>query len=149
MNTEQHRRKGLRIMGALIGLVKPLLPVMILAVVLGTIGYLCAIFLTVLAGYSLLRLAYMALGIELLPGQADSFLTLEPGVLFAALVILAVLRGVLTPLFLAGSLAFIAGVMAWVCAGTLLPDAFAAARPSAAGGLCAGVVLMTLAVGLV
>lgn len=44
MNTEQHRRKGLRIMGALIGLVKPLLPVMILAVVLGTIGYLCAIF---------------------------------------------------------------------------------------------------------
>lgn len=95
MNTEQHRRKGLRIMGALIGLVKPLLPVMILAVVLGTIGYLCAIFLTVLAGYSLLRLAYMALGIELLPGQADSFLTLEPGVLFAALVILAVLRGVL------------------------------------------------------
>lgn len=95
MNTEQHRRKGLRIMGALIGLVKPLLPVMILAVVLGTIGYLCAIFLTVLAGYSLLRLAYMALGIELLPGQTDSFLTLEPGVLFAALVILAVLRGVL------------------------------------------------------
>lgn len=95
MNTEQHRRKGLRIMGALIGLVKPLLPVMILAVVLGTIGYLCAIFLTVLAGYSLLRLAYMALGIELLPGQADSFLTLEPGILFAALVILAVLRGVL------------------------------------------------------
>ena len=95
MNTEQHRRKGLRIMGALIGLVKPLLPVMILAVVLGTIGYLCAIFLTVLAGYGLLRLAYMALGIELLPGQADSFLTLEPGVLFAALVILAVLRGVL------------------------------------------------------
>lgn len=95
MNTEQHRRKGLRIMGALIGLVKPLFPVMILAVVLGTIGYLCAIFLTVLAGYGLLRLAYMALGIELLPGQADSFLTLEPGVLFAALVILAVLRGVL------------------------------------------------------
>ena len=71
MNTEQHRRKGLRIMGALIGLVKPLLPVMILAVVLGTIGYLCAIFLTVLAGYGLLRLAYMALGIELLPGQAE------------------------------------------------------------------------------
>lgn len=66
-----------------------------------------------------------------------------------ALLAFTVLRGVLTPLFLAGSLAFIAGVMAWVCAGTLLPDAFAAARPSAAGGLCAGVVLMTLAVGLV
>lgn len=95
MNAEQHRRKGIQIMGALIGLVKPLLPVMILAVVLGTIGYLCAIFLTVLAGYGLLHLAYTALGMELLQGRADIFLIREPGVLFAVLVILAVLRGVL------------------------------------------------------
>ena len=78
MKSEPHRRKGIRIMGGLIGLVKPLLPVMFLAVLLGTLGYLCAIFLTILAGYGLLRLLFEA-------GQ--------PGTLFAALGILAVLRG--------------------------------------------------------
>ena len=50
------RRSGIRIMGRLIGLVKPLLPVMILAIVLGTVGYLCAIFLTILAGYGLMHI---------------------------------------------------------------------------------------------
>ena len=78
MKSEPHRRKGIRIMGGLIGLVKPLLPVMFLAVFLGTLGYLCAIFLTILAGYGLLQLLFEA-------GQ--------PGTLFAALGILAVLRG--------------------------------------------------------
>lgn len=78
MKSEPHRRKGIRIMGGLIGLVKPLLPVMFLAVLLGTLGYLCAIFLTILAGYGLLQLFFKA-------GQ--------PGTLFAALGILAVLRG--------------------------------------------------------
>ncbi len=78
MKSEPHRRKGIRIMGGLIGLVKPLLPVMFLAVLLGTLGYLCAIFLTILAGYGLLQLFFEA-------GQ--------PGTLFAALGILAVLRG--------------------------------------------------------
>ena len=78
MKSEPHRRKGIRIMGGLIGLVKPLLPVMFLAVFLGTLGYLCAIFLTILAGYGLLQLFFEA-------GQ--------PGTLFAALGILAVLRG--------------------------------------------------------
>lgn len=37
-------------MGSLIGLVKPLLHIMIAAIILGTAGYLCAIFLTILAG---------------------------------------------------------------------------------------------------
>lgn len=37
-------------MGQLIGLLKPLLIVMVAAILLGTIGYLCAIFLTILAG---------------------------------------------------------------------------------------------------
>lgn len=36
-------------MGQLIGLLKPLLIVMVAAILLGTIGYLCAIFLTILA----------------------------------------------------------------------------------------------------
>ena len=37
-------------MGSLIGLVKPLLHIMLAAIILGTLGYLCAIFLTILAG---------------------------------------------------------------------------------------------------
>lgn len=44
------RRSANQIMGQLIGLVKPLLLVMVAAILLGTIGYLCAIFLTILAG---------------------------------------------------------------------------------------------------
>lgn len=44
------RRSALRIMGGLIGLVKPLLHIMMAAIILGTMGYLCAIFLTILAG---------------------------------------------------------------------------------------------------
>lgn len=46
---EHKRRSGLAIMGSLIGLVKPLIHIMIAAIILGTAGYLCAIFLTILA----------------------------------------------------------------------------------------------------
>ncbi len=49
------RRSAIRIMGSLIGLVKPLLPIMLVAICLGTIGYLCAIFLTILAGQVILH----------------------------------------------------------------------------------------------
>lgn len=49
-NQKANRRNGLRIMGRLIGLVAPLLHVMAAAIVLGVMGYLCAIFLTILAG---------------------------------------------------------------------------------------------------
>lgn len=80
-NQGQSRRSGIRIMGQLVGLVKPLLPVMLLAVILGTIGYLCAIFLTVLAGYGLMHI---------LPEPV-----MEPNLLFAALAVMAVLRGIL------------------------------------------------------
>ena len=44
------RRSAIRIMGSLIDLVKPLLHIMLAAIILGTLGYLCAIFLTILAG---------------------------------------------------------------------------------------------------
>ena len=40
------RRSAIQIMGSLIGLVKPLLHIMLAAIILGTLGYLCAIFLT-------------------------------------------------------------------------------------------------------
>lgn len=46
---EKNRRNAIQIMSRLIGLVKPLLHIMAAAVILGTAGYLCAIFLTILA----------------------------------------------------------------------------------------------------
>lgn len=48
--TIKKRRSALVIMGSLIGLVNPLLHIMLAAIALGTLGYLCAIFLTILAG---------------------------------------------------------------------------------------------------
>ena len=48
--SKTNRRSAIQIMGQLIGLVKPLLIFMIDAILLGTVGYLCAIFLTILAG---------------------------------------------------------------------------------------------------
>ncbi|MGN1142830.1 MAG: amino acid ABC transporter ATP-binding/permease protein [Oliverpabstia sp.] len=77
---QKNRRKGIVIMGRLIGLVKPLLPIMCLAVALGVLGYLCAIFLTILAGYGILH------------GLSGSGVS---GMLAFTLIILAVLRGIL------------------------------------------------------
>lgn len=48
--SKTNRRSAIQIMGQLIDLVKPLLIFMIAAILLGTVGYLCAIFLTILAG---------------------------------------------------------------------------------------------------
>lgn len=53
------RRSGIQIMAQLIGLVKPLLHIMIFAIVLGTLGYLCAIFLTILAGFAILKSSHV------------------------------------------------------------------------------------------
>ena len=50
LSVTKKRRSAVSIMGSLIGLVKPLLHIMIAAIILGTAGYLCAIFLTILAG---------------------------------------------------------------------------------------------------
>lgn len=49
------RRSAIKIMGQLIGLVAPLLHIMLLAILLGAFGYLCAIFLTILASQVLLK----------------------------------------------------------------------------------------------
>ena len=49
-DTTKKRRSAISIMGSLIGLVKPLLHIMLAAIILGTAGYLCAIFLSILAG---------------------------------------------------------------------------------------------------
>ena len=51
------RRSNFSIMARLVGLTRPLLPVMALAIVLGVLGFLAAIFLTVFAAYGLLDAA--------------------------------------------------------------------------------------------
>lgn len=73
------RRSSIKIMASMIGLVKPLAHIMAAAVILGTFGYLCAIFLTITAGYALKAV---------LDGQ-------EVTGFFKILVILAVARGIL------------------------------------------------------
>lgn len=88
---QKTRRSGIQIMGQMIGLVKPLLHIMTAAVILGTAGYLCAIFLTVLAGEALLH------GL-ILPdkAQAETFLSLLPvETLFILMAVFAVSRGIL------------------------------------------------------
>ncbi|MGL6198159.1 MAG: amino acid ABC transporter ATP-binding/permease protein [Lachnospiraceae bacterium] len=86
MKEEQqvNRRSGLKIMGQMIGLVKPLLHIMLAAVLLGTAGYLCAIFLTILAGQTLI---YGLL--------SSMFLNLSVKTIFVLLAVLAVARGLL------------------------------------------------------
>lgn len=80
------RRSGIAIMGALIGLVKPMLPIMFSAIVLGAAGYLCAIFLTVIAGQTLL---------SGLPGNQMQVGNIFVRTWFIVMGVLAVLRGVL------------------------------------------------------
>ena len=87
---QNNRRKGIVIMGRLTGLVKPLLPLMCLAVFLGVIGYLCAIFLTILAGYGLLT--HLGFGVDAI--SSASLLPDTTGMLTDLLIILAVLRGI-------------------------------------------------------
>ena len=76
------RRSAISIMGSLIGLVKPLLHIMLAAIILGTAGYLCAIFLTILAGQVIVH--------GLIAGGAGSVKTI-----ITLMLIIAVLRGIL------------------------------------------------------
>lgn len=92
---QKKRRKGIVIMGELIGLVKPLLPLMCLAILLGVLGYLCAIFLTIFAGYGMLHGLFERLELNTDTVSVGFFLSRTPGVMAAILLILAVLRGVL------------------------------------------------------
>lgn len=78
-NTTKQRRSSIKIMGKMIGLVKPLAHIMIAAVLLGSLGYLCAISLTITAGHSV----FLAM-----KGQpVTKYLII--------LVVLAVMRGIL------------------------------------------------------
>ena len=87
------RRNAIQIMGSLIGLVKPLLHIMLAAIILGTLGYLCAIFLTILAGQVIVH--------GLLTGVAGMIVLVENmwlvftpvKTILAVMIVIAVLRG--------------------------------------------------------
>ena len=73
------KRSGFQIMGRLIGLVKPLSGYMVLAILMGLIGHLCAAFITVFGGYAI-----------------TNVLNDRPtAVLFGAVLIFALVRGFL------------------------------------------------------
>ena len=86
------RRSAIQIMGQLIGLAKPLLIFMIFAIFLGTIGYLCAIFLTILAGQVLAHglipvLFYRMRNTRLVYMPVQTIMTI--------MIVIALLRGIL------------------------------------------------------
>lgn len=80
------RRSGIKIMGRLIGLIKPLILIMLFAVTLGVTGYLCAILLTV----------YAAAGILLvLDFPLPFFFPASIKGIFIVMAVLSLLRGIL------------------------------------------------------
>lgn len=89
------RRSAMQIMGRLIGLVKPLLHVMLAAILLGTAGYLCAIFLTILAGQVVVHGLLTGVLGELVPLQ-NMWLVFTPvKTILTVMILIAVLRGIL------------------------------------------------------
>ena len=82
MNKSNHR-SPFAIVGRLIVLVKPMLPVMLAAIVMGVAGHFCATFITIFGGFGILR----ALGLASPAGTV--------GTAFACILVFALLRGVL------------------------------------------------------
>lgn len=76
------KRSGFQVMGKLIGLVKPLSGYMILAILMGLVGHLCASFITICGGY--------AVAAVLRPELSGNLQKL-----FAAVVVFALARGFL------------------------------------------------------
>ena len=76
------KRSGFQIMSRLVGLIKPLTGYMILAIIMGLIGHLCATFITVFGGYAILHILHPEWSLKL-------------GTLFTEVLIFAVVRGFL------------------------------------------------------
>lgn len=95
MKSEGKRRSTLQIMGSLIGLVKPLLHIMLAAIILGTAGYLCAIFLTILAGQVIIH--GLQEGIAGIPAviQHTWLSGMSVKNIIIIMIVIAVLRGIL------------------------------------------------------
>ena len=68
------RRSDLAIMGSLIGLVRPLTFIMLTGILLGVLGFLCAIFITILGGYGVIKGLAAAWGSEV-QGQFTALLS--------------------------------------------------------------------------
>lgn len=89
------RRSAIQIMGSLIGLVKPLLHIMLAAIILGTLGYLCAIFLTILAGQVVVHGLLTGVAGMIVPVD-NMWLVLTPvKTIITVMIVIAVLRGIL------------------------------------------------------
>ncbi|WP_195368498.1 amino acid ABC transporter ATP-binding/permease protein [Coprococcus comes] len=89
------RRSALQIMGSLIGLVKPLLHIMLVAIILGTLGYLCAIFLTILAGQVIVHGLLTGVAGMIVPVD-NMWLVFTPvKTIITVMIVIAVLRGIL------------------------------------------------------
>lgn len=94
MNTTK-RRSAIQIMGSLIGLVKPLLHIMLAAIILGTLGYLCAIFLTILAGQVIIH-GLLTGGAGMIVPVNNMWLVFTPvKTIITVMIVIAVLRGIL------------------------------------------------------
>lgn len=76
------KRSGLNVMTRLIGLVKPMLGFMLLAIVMGLLGNLCATLITVFGGYAILYVLHPEWSMSL-------------GWVFAAVLLFALVRGFL------------------------------------------------------
>ena len=89
------RRSVIQIMGSLIGLVKPLLHIMLAAIILGTLGYLCAIFLTILAGQVIVHGLLTGVAGMIVPVD-NMWLVFTPvKTIITVMIVIAVLRGIL------------------------------------------------------
>lgn len=88
------RRSGWKIMGQLIVLIKPLFHIMLAAILLGTAGYLCAIFLTILAGLAVLKGAALHSDVSVFL-QNSNLVSVSVSTLFVIMIMIAILRGVL------------------------------------------------------
>ncbi len=76
------KRSGLNVMCRLIGLVKPLTGYMVLAILMGLVGHLCAALITVFGGYAVLGILHPEWSLSL-------------GIIFSMVLIFALLRGIL------------------------------------------------------
>ena len=89
------RRSAIQIMGSLIGLVKPLLHIMLAAIILGTLGYLCAIFLTILAGQVIVHGLLTGIAGMIVPVEKMWLVFTPVKTIIIVMIVIAVLRGIL------------------------------------------------------
>ena len=89
------RRNAFQIMGSLIGLVKPLLHIMLAAIILGTLGYLCAIFLTILAGQVIVHGLLTGAAGMIVPVDNMWLVSTPVKTILTVMIVIAVLRGIL------------------------------------------------------